>query len=332
VAGELLYFGSCNNTFRALDARTGRVVWETKLGTGAKFFFHGDFYITPDLVVVGSDGADNSSIYALDRATGRQRWAVPVGRGVLGAISGFGGRVFANTAQGELLGIDVDKGVVRWRRAIKMWAWEGPAVALGRVFAGAGDGSLYALEPDAGRDVWRASLAAPISSSVAVIDGALYAGTRTGMMYRVDPRSGTVLGSLKVDDKLMPEGLPVAAGGGVIVLLANGSADHLALVSLDLGLQRVRWRQTAAGSWTTSRVFIWGDTTVVARRGDITAYCAADGSVAWSRAVQGTVRSFGGSRDTLFAGTVEGSVYALDVPRTCVGVATLEPRRTSGKG
>ena len=126
-----------------------------------------------------------------------------------------------------------------------------------------------------------------------------------------------MLGSQKGDDQLMPEGLPVAAGGGVIVLFENQSAGLLALVSLDPKLQKIRWRQTTAQSWTTSRIFIWGDTAVVARRGDIIAYCAADGSVAWSRSVQGTVRSFGGSRDTLFAGTVEGTVYALGVPRTC---------------
>lgn len=292
--------------------------WATSVAPDAnKYFFHGDPLITPDVVVIGADPA-TGGVHAFDRSTGRERWKYAAGHGVSGAISGLGRRAYAIRADGQLLSLDVDSGTVMWSFPIDVWGWLGPAVAAGRVFAGARDGSLYALNAETGRVEWRANLGAPISTSVSATATGLYVGTGDGVVFRIDAQYGTVLASRKIDEKLRPRSELVPTGDSLLVLLADEGEDYRALVSIDLTLTGVRWRQAASGPWSTSRVFVWSQSAVVASpSGEIVAYCAADGTKAWSRAVSGTVRAIGGADDMLYVSTSEGSLYAIRPAISC---------------
>lgn len=316
----MVLLGSCNGIFRALDRRTGELRWATKVGPdGVQYFFHGDPLVTADAVVIGADTAAVGGIHAFDRATGQQRWKVAVDFGVNGPLAGLGRRAYAYTPkQGEIVSLDVDSGEVRWRQPLKVPGFEGPGAAANRVFAGAADGSLHALNADTGREEWRISLAAPITTSVSADETAVYVGTGAGTVYRVDPRSGAILGSQRVDEKLSPRSVPVRTNDSLLVLLTDEGADYRALVSLDLELEKVRWRQAAAKTWSTSRAFVWNDMVVLGTSsGELLAYCTTDGRPAWSHAVRGSVRSIGGSEDALYVSTREGTLYALAPVRAC---------------
>jgi outer membrane protein assembly factor BamB len=52
--------------------------------------------------------------------------------------------------------------------------------------------------------------------------------------------------------------------------------------------------------------------------GDVTAYCLADGSPAWSHKLSDApIRSIGGSDEILYAGTPAGTLYALRRGASC---------------
>jgi outer membrane protein assembly factor BamB len=179
----MVFIGSCNGMFRALDRRTGEVRWETHVGPESiQYFFHGDPLITGDFVVVGADGGGTAGakIHAFDRATGRERWSYPVGPGAWGATSGSGRLAFAIKAEKELLALDVTSGTLRWSFPVTVWGWLGPAAREGRVFAGARDGYLHALNAETGRVEWRTDIGTPISSDVAATAAGLYVGGATG--------------------------------------------------------------------------------------------------------------------------------------------------------
>lgn len=289
------------------------VRWAAHVGPDSgKYFFHGDPLITEDLIVVGADGTQGN-VHAFDRVDGRQRWTYAAGRGVAATISALGRKAYAVSAEGQLLCLDLDTGELRWTFPLKGSPWEGPAVAAHRVFAGSSDGFLYALDAETGRIEWQVNLGAPITTSVGSGVPDLYAGTADGIMYRVDARNGAVLSSRKLDANLLPGGSPVLMGDALFVLLQDKGADYRAVISLDLSLDGVRWRQTASNRWSTAgRLFAWGNMVVLGTpSGEVVAYCAADGTMAWSHTVGGTIRSIGGSEDTLYIGTVEGILYAV---------------------
>jgi outer membrane protein assembly factor BamB len=121
-----------------------------------------------------------------------------------------------------------------------------------------------------------------------------------------------VLGSLKLDDKLIPRSVPVVTSDAVFVLLTDQAVDYRALVALDLKLERVRWRLAAPKPWSTSRAFVWNGTVVVGTAsGDVLAYRTADASTAWSHSVVGSVRAIGGTGNTLYVSTRQGTLYAF---------------------
>jgi hypothetical protein len=104
------------------------------------------------------------------------------------------------------------------------------------------------------------------------------------------------------------------------VLLTNETMDYLSLVSLDPKLETIRWRQTAAQNWSTSRAFVWKNMVIPGTSsGEVTGYCVVDGTKAWSHTVRGSVRSIGSSDDALYVATKEGSLYALQPTEACGG-------------
>jgi outer membrane protein assembly factor BamB len=303
--------------FRALELRTGRLRWETKVSPDSlQYFFHGDPLVAGDVIVIGADRPTGAGIHAFDQSTGRELWRYAAGRGVSGLIAGAGGRAYAAGVEGQLMSLDVGSGALRWRTDLT--GFEGPAAAGDRVFAGTVDGSLYGLNAETGREEWRLNLGAPVSTTVTASAGDLYVGTADGSMHRIDARRGTVIGSRKLDPLLVPRSVPVRTADSLLVLLTDRSADYLALVSLDPALGAVRWRASAEQNWSTSRVFVWGDVIVLGTpSGGVAAYCEKTGALAWSRTVKGPVRAIGGGDNILLAGTRSGDLYALRASRSC---------------
>jgi outer membrane protein assembly factor BamB len=310
--------------FRQLEAKTGKVQWETNVrGNAPKYFFHGDVFIAADRIVASADvdlatGAE-AGLHAFDRSSGRQLWMYPAGRGVPGAVIGSGKHVFAHTSTGELIALNLESGQREWSYDLKADGWESPAVIQQRVFAGSGDGSVFAFDSETGRIAWQRKLGAAISTSVRARDSAVYAGTSDGTMHRVATSNGALLSSLKLDETLKPGTAPLLRSDAVLVLLSDRGADYRALVSVDPRLRRINWRRQAPDRWTTTRIFATQTTVVLGTpSGEVIAYCVADGAPAWSQKLStAPIRSVGGTEEMLFIGTPQGTLYAIRPPRSC---------------
>lgn len=321
-----MYVGSCNGFFRSLDTTTGKLRWETNVRDGAakQYFFHGDVFVAPSLVVASADvdtktGAE-AGVHAFDRSTGDQLWKYPAGRGVFGAVAGSGDRAFAYTATGDLIALNLSTGKPDWTYALGAGPWESPTIVGDRVVAGSSDGTVYAFDSNTGRVQWQQKLGAPVATSVRASAADIYVGSGDGKFHRLAPSAGEVRSSLNLDPVLKPSSAPLVAKDAVFVLLADKEANYRAIVAMDPTLARVKWRMTAADRWSTSRVFATPRTVVVGSpSGEVTAYCAADGSLAWSHQLAKVpIRSIGGTDERLLVGTPSGTLYAIRPPRACI--------------
>ena len=311
--------------FRRIDAKTGKVLWETNArgkSTG-RYNFHGDVFVASDRVVATADvppgpGAE-AGVHAFEIESGRQLWMVPMERGTPGAAIGSATRVFVYDANGELVALDLASGKREWNVPTKASAWESPATDGPRVFAGGADGVVYGLNSDTGKVEWRRSVSAPVSTSIRAGDAGLYAGTSDGVIHRLAAASGEIRASLKLDAALQPAGAPVVSRDAVFVLLTDREVNYRALVSIDPEASRVNWRRAAPDRWTTTRVFATQHTIVLGTpAGEVTAYCRRDGSPAWSHKVTNApIRSIGGSEQVLYVGTPQGALYAITAPSSC---------------
>lgn len=195
--GERLYVGSDDDRLSAIDAETGAIVWQRRLGTcepvrargpeGTRCDVDGGPLLAPDGdLYVGADG-----VYRIT-TSGQVRWHA----------AGEGAHVFSRplwTPQGTVVfggqdgtitAVAQDDGAVRWRHVVGADVDGSAAIDEdGTIYIGADDGRVYAIDDD-GRLQWTFATGRDIRSGVVLDRGALSFGSFDGGLYRLDPTSG----------------------------------------------------------------------------------------------------------------------------------------------
>ncbi len=314
VAGDLLFIGSCNGVFRALEKGTGKVRWsyDTRQD-GGPVEFHGDPLLIEDLVIVGSDRRKTGEIahlYAFERDTGKPRWKYRINLGVASDVVRIGPNIYAVTLQDEVLCLDWKTGELVWKSATGQANEEfllssTPAASRDRIFFGGLDGTVSALDANSGAVLWRRELGGRITTSVLLADGNLYAGNSNRHLYRLDPGTGAVTADFAAE--AVPTERLLFADGSLLFFLADEK-----LACLDPSLKAIRWTQPAASApWSSSRPYSWKRAVLVGNeKGELFAYRISDGSLLWSEKFEGVIRGIGHSDDALYVGTLKGRVYA----------------------
>jgi hypothetical protein len=240
-------------------------------GDGGESEFHGRPPVTAGLIVIGSDDQRPEGIgyvYAFDRhslSRLRKRWA---GTGVMADVVGCGGTAYVVTLGDELLALDLDSGVVRWRFASgasnpHYFANSTPVIVGDRVIFGGLDGSIRALSTRSGSVLWQRDLGAWISTSVAAIGDDLYVGDSLGRIHKLDAATGASRAWLTIDANMGFRLLP--AGRSLLVFANEDGVTTLKSIASTLGA--VNWTRSALGlGWTSfGAPYVWKDWVVVGR-------------------------------------------------------------------
>jgi outer membrane protein assembly factor BamB len=324
-----VFIGSCAGTFYAFDKQTGQRRWSYDIHKdGDQTSFHGNPLVTDDSIIIGTDGQGAGHVYAFERATGKVRWKYAVARGIPGNFGATtdilrsGANAYVLTIGDELICLDIKTGQQVWSFqssfARDKFAWSRrPAVAAGRVFFGGVDGVLYALDAKSGKELWKRDFGSRISVHLTSFGDALYLGTASGHFYRVSQKTGAVVTDFTLG--ITPVGVPVIAGDALLVFLNSkgGDGGAEALACLDLSLTKIRWSQKDSSGWSMTRPYLWrGDVLAGNEAGEVLAFRINDGSRQWAHRFKGTIRSIGGSGDTLYVGTLNGTIYAYAPEKT----------------
>ena len=310
----MLFIGSCNSLFRAIDTRTGTPLWDYDImKDGMQKSFHGKMFFRGDLVFIGTD-IPSGSVYAFDTAEGTVRWRHFAGLGVHGDIVGADSVLYALTKEDTLLCLACRDGHLLWSFHPGMKS-EGdndssPCHAGERVFFRDGGRSLYALSASTGEHLWTRELPGDPTTSPFVLNDGVYVGTSDGTLLRLTTSAGEIEAVLTLGGA--PYGVIAHAGGGLVLLTGRrGRGD--ALVSVESDLDGVRWRRKPPPEteWTTYRPDIWDNAVLVGDgTGKVTSLRARDGRVEWSYDVGGTIKTVSHHGDTLLVGTFEGALHA----------------------
>jgi eukaryotic-like serine/threonine-protein kinase len=237
VAAGRVLVGSGDGHLYALDAASGRALWQ--LATGGRV--RSSPAIALGTVYVGSmDG----SIYAADLESGRLRWRFDTqGRSLRSELFGFDrksvqsspavvdGTVYCGSRDGFLYALDAASGGQRWRFDHQVsWVIGSPAVWEGRVYVGSSDGGfLQAVDARTGREAWRVRIPGIVWSSPAIAGTTLYVGDGSGTFYAFDARLGQPRFSWRIGSGIF--GSPVPAGDAVLVGANDGTLYALGLAA-----------------------------------------------------------------------------------------------------
>lgn len=317
----MVFVGSCNGFFRALDELTGRLIWQYDTRPdGSDQEFHGAPLLTPELVIAGSDARQEAGagyVYAFERATGQLRWKRRVGRGAGADVLRHGASVYSVTLQDELICLDLGSGEVRWTFASGFsndqfrLPWS-PVLHGDRLVFGSLNGTVYAVHAGTGQAVWKRELGL-LSTHPAVAAGHLYVGTRDRHLHWIDPETGAVQATIVLDQ--IPVMMPIVTGDAVVVLLGEEKSCCATIAALDPELKGIRWRRSGPSLWDTYRPLLWDDQVIVGTdKGDVYCYRIANGEIQWSRSFGGHTRGLGRSHDLIFIGDLTGRVIAFSPP------------------
>jgi outer membrane protein assembly factor BamB len=213
IQDELIYFGSGDHHFYALNKSTGKKVWtfETK---GA---VHSSATSKGQLVYFGS--ADGS-LYALDKDTGALNWK------------------FASAGE-KMYGL--------WDYYLSS-----PVIDENRIYWGSGDGHLYVVEASSGDLLWKYDTGDIVHASPVVYKNKVYFGGFDGHMYALDKTTGSLAWKFKtVGATYFPKGEIQKAALIIDDVVYFGSRDYN-IYALDANTGRGRWNLKQPRGWITA--------------------------------------------------------------------------------
>jgi outer membrane protein assembly factor BamB len=230
-----LFLGTNHGLVLAIQARTGRVLWERR--------FAGCVAASPavgkGIVYLGfmdpppCRGSAPSFLAALDARTGKTLWRFRCGVVETPPLLA-GGRVYFGSWDHRVYAVDARTGRLDWSFATGDRVKGGVAFAAGTIFAGSYDGRLYALDAETGKLRWSAGGLGAIYATPSVAHRRVFVASTNGSVYALATSSGRLRWSTRTRSFVYS---PVALSGASAFF---GSYDHrLYAVSQVTG--RIRW-------------------------------------------------------------------------------------------
>ena len=218
VSGDLVYVGSSDHNFYALDLATGNIKWKFKTDSRIP----GSAAVSNGFVFFESY---DSNFYCLDATTGTLKWkfktegerrfaakhlhgAEPAAETMPDPFDFFlsspvvaNGLVYFGSGDTNIYALDASTGTLKWKFKTGDVVHASPALANGTLFVGSWDSYFYALDAATGKEKWRFKTGEDpdihnqqgIQSSAAFADGVVYFGCRDSRFYAVDAATGKQL-------------------------------------------------------------------------------------------------------------------------------------------
>jgi outer membrane protein assembly factor BamB len=253
IADGRIYILDAQSNILALDERTGKQLWKTDLvpddEDSDEGFGGGVAYSNNRLFVVNGFG----DAHGVDPATGNVVWTQKIGTPFRASPTADDGRVFAITADNQLLCFSATNGDILWRQrgmveSAGILTATSPAVSGSIVIVPYSSGEIYAMRVENGTVVWSDQL------------------TRTGKTTSLS----------EINDIA---GRPVIDRDRVIAISHSGR-----MVAIDLRTGERVWTRNIAGVQTP---WVAGETIfLVTTEQQVVAMSRADGRIYWIRQLQ----------------------------------------------
>lgn len=203
VVAERIYVADARGRLVALDAGSGRVLWERETGLS----FSGGPDVRGDRLVLGTSRGE---VVALSTGDGAELWRTQVGSEVLSVPRLTDqDQVIARTLEDSIYGIDATSGEQQWRvhypaPVLTLRGSSRPVETPFGILVGLSGGKLLNLDPEDGTPLWEVAITRPsgrselariadIDADPVVIGTIAFVGSYNGDLAAVDISSGSVL-------------------------------------------------------------------------------------------------------------------------------------------
>lgn len=278
----VVYFGSSDNNFYALDAVLGKVIWQV---TGGGYWN----YSSPTLVngIVYAGNVDYS-MYAMDAATGTVKWKFPTYSTIESPPTVANGIVYFGSDDHNFYAVDAITGNLKWEYYTNGNISTKPFVVNNIVYFGSDDSYIYALDAGSGSIIWRYRADDIFNaSSPVVVNGVLYIGCRDSNIYAFDAASGVLKWTYLCNDFSLEHSNAIVVDG--IVYIGGGynwynNTQGGGLFAVDAVAGTLKWTALNAGIESDPAVAN-GIVYITCDDNNLYALNAASGTVVWKTAI-----------------------------------------------
>ena len=203
VSGGRVYVADARGRVAALDANSGRVLWERETGLA----FSGGPDLDGDRLILGSSGGE---VVTLSAANGAQLWRAQLESEVISVPRASGeGKVIVHTLDDSIYGLDAANGAELWRLTypapvLTLRGSSSPAITPKGVVVGLSGGKLVKIDPADGTPLWEVTVTPPrgrselarisdIDADPVVVGTLILVGTYNGDLAAVDLDGGAIL-------------------------------------------------------------------------------------------------------------------------------------------
>ncbi len=280
VAEETVYVGTARGEVYALQAKTGKKLWNTKLSS--------TIYSEPVVDGASVYVADRKgTLYSLERTTGKIEWQVDTMAEISARPLIVGDTVYAATVLKQLFAIDRLGRGRKWqtdkfgrlpRMIIK--GSSSPVFYNGRIYVGYSDGSFVCYGAEDGGVIWAKQLSdknarfTDISGTPIIVNDVIYISSADGQAFALDPKDGVTIWSTErggPNDIAYEDGRLFVSGAGTVS-------------ALDVASGAVIWEQKLEEQIETSSPAVKdGVVVVVSTKDKIFAMDAKTGEIKFKR-------------------------------------------------
>jgi outer membrane protein assembly factor BamB len=250
IFDNTLYFENAHGLARAVDTRTGHVLWQRQIGSLAaaspaidtrhKLVFFPLLSTSP-----GASDPGNGAVVALAMKTGKVVWSHPLGAGSESSPLVHGLSVFLGDQGGTVYSYRTYDGHLNWTFKASGSVKGGVAFAHNTIYFGDYGAHVYAVNAANGGQVWSAGGGDSFYSTPAVAFGRVYIGSTSGAVYAFWANSGAQSWSASTGAYVYASpAVATIPGLGPTVYIGSYDGTFYAYNALTGG---VRWTHGAGG-------------------------------------------------------------------------------------
>jgi len=219
IVNGVIYMGTNNTSFYALNATTGKQIWEIGLSANVD----SSAAVANGVVYVGILwNGRNGYVDALNATDGSIIWQYVTNSGIESSPVVVNGIVYVGSAYGYVYALDATNGALKWAYLTGGQTFSSPAVVNGVVYIGSLDGKVYALNADSGSLIWSSQVGDSIYASPVVADNVVYINTDGGQVLALTASDGLKIWQASIGMGDHADDSPAVANGIVYAGDRNG--------------------------------------------------------------------------------------------------------------
>ncbi|MFZ7103469.1 MAG: PQQ-binding-like beta-propeller repeat protein [Peptococcaceae bacterium] len=307
LSEEYLYIGDNSGRVYQFEQQSGRKMWEFKAQgpvIGSPLYLNGAVYF----------GSSDGSIYALKATTGKKLWEFKTGGAVVASPIVVGNKLYVGSSDFNMYALEAGSGKLIWKYPLGNTIACSAAYGEDTIFFGSWDQKFYALDAETGTLKWLQEIGsqtyyAPAGSAPLYWQGQVFISTPGGQVYAYSAETGEQLWEVSASSGLST---PIIYQGTLMYNTTSGS-----IYALDPETGENVWQyDTRLSSYISSPLGQSGNIIYQGLKGRILSVNTIDNSVQWNFNLGETYLFNKGAvhDNVLFVGTLEGKLFALDVP------------------